>query len=202
LNYRYLSSLALPVAAFVAALTGALGGCASLDPRSARLAEADAVVGEAVQAGRAPLAEQRASLTRAEQAFVADPSALNRLRFAAYLATLPDPLHDDARALELLRPLADAGVPGTARLGALLSTQIAERQRLARELERVTRERERADRERDKREEALKQQAEALRQQAETLKQQGDALREQVEALRAIERGIRAREEKLRRRPN
>jgi hypothetical protein len=188
--------------AVLLALGGTLSGCATLDPRSARLAEADAVVGEAVQAGRAPPAEQRASLTRAEQAFVAEGSALNRLRLAAYLATLPDPLHDDARALELLRPLADAGVPGAARLGALLSTQISERQRLARELERVTRERERSDRERDKREETLRQQAESLKQQTETLKQQGEALREQVEALRAIERGIRAREEKLRRRPN
>jgi hypothetical protein len=201
LNYRYLSGLPLLAAALIAS-GGLLAGCATLDPRPARLAEADAVVGEAVQAGRAPPAEQRASLARAEEAFLSDASALNRLRLAAYLATLPEPLRDDARALELLRPLADAGVPGSARLGALLSTQIAERQRLARELERVTRERERSDRERDKREESLRQQAEALKQQAETLKQQGDALREQVEALRAIERGIRAREEKLRRRPN
>jgi hypothetical protein len=102
---------------------------------------------------------------------------------------LPPPLRDDARAIELLGPLADAASPGVGRFAALLSSQIAERQRIARELEQLAREarerdrldkeRDRLDKERDKREEALKQ---------------------QLEALRAIERGILEREEKLRRR--
>jgi hypothetical protein len=97
------------------------------------------------------------------------------------LATLPPPLRDDARAAGLLEPIADAAAPGVGRFAALLSLQIAERQRLLRDVERLSREVERAaraDKERDKREEALKQ---------------------QLEALRAIERGILEREEKLRR---
>jgi hypothetical protein len=172
---------------FALCLLTVAAGCAV--PERAQLpAPEDAVVGETVQASRAPLAEQRTTLSRAEQAFASDASAVNRLRLAALLGTLPDPLRDDTRALELLRPLADAGMPGAPRLAALLAAQVAERQRLARELERAARERERSDRERDKREEALRQQA--------------DALKEQVEALRAIERGIREREEKLRRRQN
>ena len=68
-----------------------------------------------------------------------------------------------------------------------LATQVAERQRVAREIERLNkeraaseRERQAADKERDKREEALRQ---------------------QLEALRAIERGILDREERLRRNP-
>jgi hypothetical protein len=118
------------------------------------------------------------------QAGGANPS--DRLRLATLLATLPAPMRDDARALKLLEPIADAASPGVGRFSALLAAQIAERQRVAQELDRVSREathaaRERAvaDKERDKREEALKQ---------------------QIEALRAIERGILEREEKLRRR--
>jgi hypothetical protein len=170
------------------ALAGVLTGCAALDRRQPPFAELDSVVGEAVQAARAPQAEQRANLARAQQTFMADASSLNRLRLAALLATLPEPLRDDARALELLGPLADAGVPGAARLAALLSAQITDRQRLARELERTAREREAERTERDKREDGLRQQAEVLR--------------EQLEALKAIEKNIREREEKLRRRQN
>jgi len=46
---------------------------------------------------------------------------------------LPPPLRDDARALELLGPLADSASPGVGRFAALLSSQISERQRIARE---------------------------------------------------------------------
>ena len=90
---------------------------------------------------------------------------------AILLATLAPPLRDDARAAELLEPIADPGAPGVGRFAALLAGQVGERTRTARE-------RERSERERDKREEALRQ---------------------QLEALRAIERGIQEREEKLRR---
>ena len=146
----------------------------------------DAVVGEALGAARAPLAEQKAQLAKAQEAFTADTGELNRLRLATLLVVLPAPLRDDARAAELLEPLVNAAEPGRGRFAALLAGQIAERQRLAREIERLGRERvatdkehAAADKERDKREEALRQ---------------------QLEALRAIERGILEREEKLRKR--
>lgn len=169
----------------------ALGACASIDPRpppQSPFAEVDSIVGEAVQVARAPQPEQRANLARAQQAFIADATPLNRLRLAALLATVPEPLRDDARAAELLGPLADAGIPGAARMAALLNAQITDRQRLARELDRVSRERGEERTERDKREEGLRQ--------------QNEVLREQVEGLKAIEKGIREREERLRRRQN
>jgi hypothetical protein len=157
----------------------ALGGCAIVQP-----AAVDAVVGEALGAARAPVAEQKALLAKAQEAFTASTGELNRLRLATLLVVLPVPLRDDARAAELLEPLVNATEPGAGRFAALLAGQIAERQRLTREIERLERERVAADREhvsadkeRDKREEALRQ---------------------QLEALRAIERGILEREEKLR----
>jgi len=161
-----------------------LGACALLHPEENPSA-VDAVVAEALGASRAPAAEQKLALARAQQRFIADASWENRLRLATLLAALPAPLRDDARAVELLEPLADASSPGAGRFSALLAAQVMERQKLARELERVRREREkaeseheRADKERDKRE---------------------DALRQQLEALRSIERGILEREERLRR---
>lgn len=159
-----------------------VAGCAQLGSwTSPALSEVDAVVGAAVQAARAPAAEQKGILSRAEQQFAADPSPLNRLRLGTLLATLPEPLRDDTRASELLEPIADASAPGVGRFAALLGAQVAERRRVAKEADRLAREHERADKERDKREEALKQ---------------------QLDALRSIERGILEREERLRRRPN
>ena len=164
-----------------------LGGCAAIDPEAARLAAVDRVLADAIHASRAPAGEQKAALARAQQAFVSEAAPLNRLRLGAMVLLLPAPLRDDARALELLEPIADAGAAGAGRVAALLQQHALERQRLARELERLARdaertarERQQADREREKREEALKQ---------------------QLEALRGIERGILDREEKLRRRP-
>ena len=178
------------------ALVLLLAGCASLQPI---VNPVDAIVGEALAASRLPADEQSAVLSRAQEAGLASP--VDRLRLATLLATLPAPLRDDARALELLEPLADSATSGIGRFAALLAAQVTERQRAVRELERVTREADRAargraaavkvrvgaaqgraaaDKERDKREEALKQ---------------------QLESLRAIERGILEREEKMRRRP-
>jgi hypothetical protein len=169
----------------------AVAGCAAVQPL---VNPVDAIVAEAVAVARAPAAEQTAALARAEKEVQrpGEPSPSDRLRLATLLATLPAPLRDDARAAELLGPIADASAPGIGRFAALLSSQIMERQRAARELDRVSKEaanaarererlekaRELLDKERDKREEALKQ---------------------QLEALRAIERGILEREEKLRR---
>jgi hypothetical protein len=125
-------------------------------------------------------------MSRAQEAFLRDPSILNRLRLATLLATLPAPLRDDARAAELLEPVRDANAAGTGRFAALLWLQLAERQRLVREIERIARERDRAEKEHSR--------SDKERDQRE------DALRQQLEALRAIERGILEREERLRKR--
>ena len=157
----------------VAALLVAVAACAALEtlPPSPFQPPVDALVQEALDSARLSPPQQKASLQRAEQAFGRDASGLNRLRLALLLATLAPPLRDDARAAELLEPIADPGAPGVGRLAALLAAQVGERVRMGRE-------RERSEREHDKREEALRQ---------------------QLEALRAIERGIQEREEKLRR---
>jgi hypothetical protein len=165
----------------------ALAGCTLLQPLQEQPIAVDAVVEEALAAARAPAAEQKAAVSRAQQKFTQDQSRLNRLRLATLLAALPAPLRDDARAAELLEPLSDPAAPGVGRFSALLSAQIAERQRLARELDRVVRERTRTD-------------AERARTDAERDKRE-EALREQLEALRSIERGILEREERLRRKP-
>jgi hypothetical protein len=159
----------------------AFAGCALLQPS---MDQVDAVVRESVKTASAPVAEQKAVLGRAQQSFASDPAAFNRLRLATLLVTLPPPLRDDARAGELLEPLADADADSSiGRFAALLAGQIAEHQRLAREVDRLAKERaglEKDRQERDKREEALRQ---------------------QLEALRAIERGILDREERMRRKP-
>ena len=170
-----------------------LGGCAVIDPEAARLAAVDRALAEAIHASRAPAAEQKAALSRAQQAFVAEAAPLNRLRLAAMVLLLPPPLRDDARALELLEPIADAGTAGTGRVAALLQQHALERQRAVRELERMARDAERGTRER--------QQADRDRQQADRERdKREEALKQQLEALRGIERGILDREEKLRRR--
>ena len=168
-----------------------LAGCALLQPP---FDQVDQVVRETVQAAKGSSAEQKSAIAEAQQAFVAEATPLNRLRLAALLATLPPPLRDDARAAELLEPLADPAGIATGRFAAFLAAQVAERQRIARELDRLAKERvalekERAQLERDR------QAADKERDKRE------EALRQQLEALRAIERGILDREERLRRTP-
>jgi len=149
-----------------------LAGCVAFEPGAERIIEADRIVAETLSAARAPAGEQKAALARAQQAHAAQPSAASRVRLGALFATLPAPQRDDARALELLEPVADANAPGHGRLAALLVNQVGERQRAARE-------RALTEVERDRREEAMRQ---------------------QLETLRTIERSILQREEKLRRR--
>src|SRR3954470_14488776 len=163
----------------IAAALLAVAGCASFDPRSFGVVAADGIVAEAVQLRRAGSAEQKAALTRADEAMRREATAANRLRLASLLVLLPDPLRDPQRAAELVEPLAEAGDPAYGRFAALIAVQAQEQARLARELARGARDLERERVERDKREEALRQ---------------------QVEALRDIERGILEREDKLRRR--
>ena len=176
----------LSVLAMVVAAT--LAGCAELPAILQPPADqVDSVIREAAHLARAPAADQKIALASAQQAFVSDSGTFNRLRLAALLASMPAPLRDDARAAELLEPMVDSAGSATGRFAAFLATQVAERQRIAREIDRLSkeraaseRERQAADKERDKREEALRQ---------------------QLEALRAIERGILDREERLRRNP-
>ncbi len=178
------------------ALVLLLAGCASMQPI---VNPVDAIVGEALAASRAPAEEQSAMLTRAQEAGVASP--VDRLRLATLLATLPAPLRDDARALELLEPLANNPTSGIGRFAALLAAQVTERQRAVRELERVTREADRVARERAA---ADKERAAADKERTAADKERDkreEALKQQLESLRAIERGILEREEKMRGRP-
>jgi hypothetical protein len=178
------------------ALVLLLAGCASLQPI---VNPVDAIVAEALAASRLPADEQSAVLSRAQEGGLASP--VDRLRLATLLATLPAPLRDDARALELLEPLADNATSGIGRFAALLAAQVTERQRAVRELERVTREADRAARERAA---ADKERAAADKERAAADKERDkreEALKQQLESLRAIERGILEREEKMRGRP-
>jgi len=175
-------------AAMLGVVAACLAACAELPLLES---PAESALKEALWAARAPVAEQRAALGRAEQRYKAEPSAVNRLRFATLLAALPAPLRDDAKAAELLEPIADAGGSQTGRFAALLAGQVAERQRLARELERLAREAERGARERE-RVERDRAAAEKERDKRE------EALRQQLEALRSIERNILEREDRLR----
>jgi hypothetical protein len=180
--------------ALLLALALALAGCAELLTRQGQdAAEVDALVAEALSAARAPGGEQKAALARAQQAFERDRSALNRLRLATLLAVLPAPMRDDARTVELLEPLSDAASPGTGRFAAFLAAQVADRQRIQREVERLARESERAARERS----AADRERERLDKERD---KREEAMRHQLEALRSIERGILEREERLRRR--
>ena len=176
----------------------ALSGCAVLQPP---FDQVDQVVREAVLAAKASAAEQKAALAAAQQAFLADASTLNRLRLATLLVSLPAPLRDDARASELLEPIADPAGLATGRFAALLAVQLAERQRIARELDRLSKERAAVEKERAA---AEKERAQLERERQSADKERDkreEALRQQLEALRAIERGILDREERLRRNP-
>lgn len=163
-------------------LLASAAACAAFDPAAEQTVAVDEMIGNALSAARAPSSEQKAVLARAQKEFAKDPSDANRLRVATLLAALPSPLRNDAKAMELLEPIANASSAGFGRYAANLSAQVAEHQRLMRELDqraRADKEREQTEKERDKREEALRQ---------------------QLEALRSIERGILEREDRLRRR--
>lgn len=155
-----------------------LGGCALLSTEAKESAQVSRITSGTVTAARSPADAQRQLLERARRDFQHDASEVNRLRLAALLITLPDPLRDEARGAALLKPLTarDAASPYGS-FAVLLSSQLAERQRIARDAERAAKESERTAREGEKREEALQQ---------------------QLDALKSIERGIIEREEKLR----
>ena len=153
------------------ALAFLLGGCALLSPGTHESAEVGRITSEAVTVSRASVESQRQALARAKQEFRREPSDANRLRLAAMLVTLPDPLRNEADALALLKPLAtrDSGSPYCS-FAILLTGEIAERQRLAQENERLARESQRRE----------------------------EALQKQLDAFKSIERGIIRREEAAR----
>jgi hypothetical protein len=159
-------------------LAGLLAGCGLLQREPWQAAEVSRITSEAVAAARAPAPEQRQALEGAKRDYRRDASDANCLRLAAMLATLPEPLRDEPRAAALLKPLASRdGASPYGSLAVLLTAQIAERQRLAREVEQANKDLERSEREGAKREEVLQQ---------------------QLEALKSIERGIIEREQKSR----
>jgi hypothetical protein len=172
-----------------------------LPPGTQEVLALDEVIAEVLVAAAAPESEQTAALARAEDRFLRERTPPDRVRLATLLATLPVPLRDEGRALELLAPIADAGSPGAGRFAALLSAYVAERQRLEREAERMHRESERLARERER---AEKERARVERDR-ERIERERDkreeTLKQQLEALRSIERGILEREERLRRKP-
>jgi hypothetical protein len=185
---------------FLAAACLALAGCAELQSHLQRQPDFYEVISEAVELARAPATKQKAALAQAQREFAADSAPMQRVRLATLLATLPEPLHDDARALELLEAVVESSSPA-GRFAAFLATHIAERQRLAREGERLAREGERLARELER---VTKERANAEREHQSAEKERDkreEALRQQLEALRAIERGILEREERMRKKP-
>src|ERR671939_943661 len=110
----------------IAAALVAVAACTALEPRSSAVVAADGIVAEALQVRRAPSAEQKAALGRAEEAMRREPIAASRLRLGTLLAVLAEPLRDPARAAELLEPLAESAEPGYSRLAALIAIQAQE----------------------------------------------------------------------------
>jgi len=150
---------ARPLAWVLGALVS-LGGCAALNPEADGALALNAVFGEVLQAARAPEGEQRAALARAQLAFGADPTDVNRLRLALLLVDLPDPMRNDAQASALLAPLAGgAGDTPAGRYASLLAAQLADRQQLAA----LALRQEKAAHAAARREETLKRQLEALK---------------------------------------
>jgi hypothetical protein len=164
----------------------------------------DSVLREAVNAARASAAEQKNVLAGAQQSFVSDTSTLNRLRLATLLASLPAPLRDEARAAELLEPIADPNGSSSGRFAAFLATQLAERQRVAREVDRLAKERAGYEKERagyEKERAGYEKERAVYEKERQERDKREEALKQQLEALRAIERGILDREDRMRRKP-
>lgn len=172
-----------------------VAGCALLGPEAGETQKVRDIVGDAVSTMRASPEEQKRRLTHAQQMYAAVPDDANRVRLAAYFATLPPPWRDEIRAAALLEPLA-ARRPQTpvAELAGMLAATLAERQRLARELRAAEQRAEAAA----QRAEAAEQRAQAAERREEAVAERASTLQKQVEALKSIERGILEREERRR----
>jgi len=179
-----------------------LAGCALLRPDAREVVQVREIVGAAVSAAHAPAAEQRRQLVHAEQTYAAVPDEVNRVRLAALLATLPAPWRDEARAASLLEPLATrrADTP-VAQLAGMLAANVAERQRLAREL-RAAEARTSAAESRaaaaESRVAVAESRVAAAERREEAAAARAGVLQQQVDALKAIERGILEREDRRR----
>jgi len=181
--------------AAAAILAAFLSGCALLRPDAGEALQVREIVGGTVNAARAMPEEQRRRLARAQQMYAASPDDANRLRLAALLATLPPPWRDDARAEQLLEPLATRRAEtAVAELASMLAASVAERQRLARELRSATSRAEAAE----SRVDAAETRVAAAEQREEAAAERAGMLQRQLDALKAIERGILEREERRR----
>jgi len=148
-----------------------LAGCASTPQVSIEAATLSDIVGETVDAQKAPAVEQTRLLALAERGHSQQSSDAATLRLAALLIALQEPLRNDTRARSLLAPLVSKEPGGPlARYAMLLSEQAAEHERLRRDREQMCR----------------------------AALQREYALKEQIEALKAIERGILEHEDRRR----
>ena len=149
-------------------------GCSALRPQPSDAERLDQLLAEALQLQQATPARQRSALARAREAFAERGGRdIDRLRLGTLFATLPAPLGADARAIDLLRPLASQR-PESAftRFAAILVTQVAERRRL---------------------EQAGQRGEYALRRS----EQQASELRRKLDELKSIEHSVLQREERL-----
>ncbi|MGA8005918.1 MAG: hypothetical protein WCA17_07455 [Burkholderiales bacterium] len=173
-----------------------LAACAQLVPRDRELSGVDEIVAAAVVAAGASVSKQQNAVDRAREAFQRDPSAVNRLRLATFLAALPAPRGDAKEAYSLLEPFVGGGVKSpSANFAALLAGQVADRLRLTRESEQAIGERQRLARTAQQHDADMREEFERSRRAAA---EREAKLQEQLEALKSIERGIVEREEKLR----
>jgi hypothetical protein len=212
----------------VLTLVLALAGCADLQipglpglqlapPEQQQVVE---LIGYAQKVAAMSADQQRRAYAADNQAFAKDRSAYSRVRLALLLATPGASVRDDARAADLLEPLAAQGEHASPMrlLASLMYEQIAQRQReqkrheqvrqqIEAERQRIDAERQRIDAERQ-RIDAERQQSEAERQRehklVEQLRQQLEAerqrehklveqLRQQIEELKSVERSITER---------
>ncbi|MDA8110329.1 MAG: hypothetical protein M0015_17155 [Betaproteobacteria bacterium] len=149
-------------------------GCSALRPQPGDAERVDRVLAETLQLQHASPARQRNALTRARQAFAEGGGRdIDRLRLGTLFATLPAPLGEETRAIDLLRPLASQR-PETAltRFAAILVSQVAERRRL----------------------EQVGQRGEQALRHSE---HQASELRHKLDELKSIERSVLQREEQL-----
>ena len=179
----------------LAALTLLVAGCALLQPEGAPSRELREIVGGTVEAARATPEERSHLVAQARKRYDTAPNESNGVRYAALLATLPAPWRDDEKAAAVLQPLA-AQRPESplTQFAGVLAANVAERQRLARDLQAAEKRAETAQ----QRAESAQQRAESAERRETSANERANTLQSQVEALKSIERSILQREEQRR----